>query len=242
MLIFSTCFGQINEVDSQGRKQGEWGKLYEGTRVLKYRGKFNNDKPVGEFIYYYKSSKIKAVINHEEKSSRSVAYYYYENGKMMSHGVFRNQIKDSLWINFSSDQYLSNTETYKSGKLNGEKTVYYIPEDINDKSQTPSAVYIYKNGFLDGKFIEYFNDLRVRTTGQYVNNKKEGIWFRFQTNGKQKSLVRYKNDRIHGWCLAFDTFGKESGRQYYYMGELIKGERLKKRMNQMKSEGINPNE
>lgn len=93
MLIVSTCFGQINEVDSQGRKQGEWVKLYEGTDALKYRGMFNNDKPVGEFIYYYESSNIKAVINHEEKSSRSVAYYYHENGKIMSHGIFRNQKK-----------------------------------------------------------------------------------------------------------------------------------------------------
>ena len=84
--------------------------------------------------------------------------------------------------------------------------------------------------------------MKIRTTGQYVTNKKEGVWFRFQTNGKQKSLTRYENGRLHGWCLAFDSFGKESGRQYYYMGELIEGERLKKRMNQIKSEGINPNE
>ena len=148
MLIVSICFGQINEVDSQGRKQGEWAKLYAGTNALQYTGQFIDDKPVGEFVYYYKSSKVKAIIKHELNSLRSLAYYYHENGAMMSYGIFRNQIKDSLWINFSSAQYLSNTETYKYGKLNGEKTVYYIPEDINDKSQIPSAVYMYKFIFI----------------------------------------------------------------------------------------------
>lgn len=241
-LIISICFGQINEVDSQGRKQGEWAKLYEGTRVFQYKGQFKNNKPVGKFVYYYKSSKVKAVINHEEGSTRSLAYYYHENGAMMSHGIFRNQLKDSVWINFGPSQRLSNTETYSNGKLNGKKVVYYVPEDVHDKNQIPSGVYLYKNDMLDGKFTEYFNDLTVKGTGQYVNNKKEGIWESYQANGKKMTLTRYKNGHRHGWCLGYDEYGKEAGRQYYYMGELIEGERLKERMAHMKSKGINPND
>jgi hypothetical protein len=56
------------------------------------------------------------------------------------------------------------------------------------------------------------------------------------------TLTRYKNGRRHGWCLAYDSFGKESGRQYFYMGELIEGDRLKARMAHMKANGINPND
>jgi len=235
------CVGQLNEVDSQGRKQGEWAKLYTGTNVLQYNGQFKDDKPVGEFVYYYKSSKVKAVVKHEKNASRSIAYYYHENGAMMSHGVFRNQLKDSVWVNFGVSQRLSNTETYVGGKLNGEKVVYFVSKDVGNKSQVPSGVYMYENNLLHGEFIKYFNDLAVMETGQYVFNKKNGVWSAFQANGKQVTLTRYKGGVRHGWCLAFDSFGKESMRQYYSKGELIEGERLKKRMAYLKANGINPN-
>lgn len=241
-LICSITFGQLNQVDSQGRKQGEWAKLHKGTKVYQYKGQFKNDKPIGKFVYYYPSSKVKAVIKHDPNSNRSVAFYYHENGSMMSHGIFRNQLKDSVWLNFGPSQRISNTETYKNGKLNGKKVVYYVPEDPHDKSQIPSAVYLYKNDVLHGEFTEYFNDLTIKVKGRYENNKKVGVWDRFQANGKKMTLTRYKNGRRHGWCLAYDKFGKEIGRQYYYMGELIEGDRLKERMAHMKAKGINPND
>ena len=62
--------GQLNQVDAKGKKQGEWGKLYEGSRVFEYKGQFVNDKPVGKFTYYYPSSKVKAIIKHDENSTR----------------------------------------------------------------------------------------------------------------------------------------------------------------------------
>ncbi len=90
LFLFVAFFGlvttaQVNEVDDQGRKQGKWEKLYEGTRVYMYRGQFKDDIPVGKFVYFYRSQKVKAVINHNVvETGRSVAFYYHEeNGKTM---------------------------------------------------------------------------------------------------------------------------------------------------------------
>ena len=51
---------------------------------------------------------------------------------MMSHGIFRDQLKDSIWINFNLSQRLSNTETYLKGKLNGKK-IDYMPSSSEDQ-------------------------------------------------------------------------------------------------------------
>ena len=60
VLLAGTGFAQINQVDSQGRKQGKWEKTHPESAVYQYRGEFKDDKPVGKFTYYYESSKVKA--------------------------------------------------------------------------------------------------------------------------------------------------------------------------------------
>lgn len=244
IFVLATFCGlaQVNQVDAQGRKQGPWQKAYEGARVLEYTGQFKNDKPVGKFTYFYKSSKVKAVVIHEENSNRSKAYFYHENGSLMSHGIYKDQKKDSVWVNFGPSERLSNTETYVNGELHGKKVVYYVPEIVTDKSQIPAAIYHYKNGKLDGEFKEYFDPRNVKTSGQYQNNKKVGIWIQYHPNGNKMTFVRYKDGVKHGWSFAYDESGKEIGKKYFYYGRHLEGKQLKEKMEQMKALGINPNE
>lgn len=240
-FIFLT-FGQINQVDAKGKKQGEWGKLYDGTKVFQYKGQFKDDKPVGKFTYYYPSSKVKAFIKHEENTNRSEAYYYHENGSLMSYGIFRNQLKDSIWLNFGPSQRISNTETYKNGKLEGRKIIYYVPEELADKSQIPSTVCYYKNDSLNGEYIEYFDGKNIKVKGSYDMNKKDGVWTHYSVSGRPMMIFRYKKGVKHGWAYGYDDAGKEIGKKYFYNGRLLEGKILAEKLRQMKELGINPNE
>lgn len=241
-LIAFFSAGQLNQTDAKGKKQGEWGKLYEGTKVFEYKGQFKDDKPVGKFTYFYPSSKVKAVIKHDDNSNRSVAYYYHENGALMSHGIFRNQLKDSIWLNFGPSQRISNTETYKNGKLEGKKIIYYVPELEADKSQIPSVVSYYKNDMLHGEYIEYFDPRNIKVKGAYFENKKDGLWTHYHPNGKPMMIVRYDKGVKHGWMMGYDETGKEIGKKYFYHGRHLEGKILEEKMRQMKELGINPNE
>ena len=57
IVAYSVSFAQ-NKKDSQGRKQGEWKKAYKDVQVYQYIGQFKNDKPYGEFTYFYKSGNV----------------------------------------------------------------------------------------------------------------------------------------------------------------------------------------
>ena len=237
------AFGQeINKTDSKGRKQGPWEKVYPGTRVFMYKGQFKDDRPVGKFTYFYQSSKVKAIINHDQGSNRSVAYFYHEEGTLMSCGIYRDLKKDSIWVNFTPSQRLSTKETYKNDSLHGMKVIFYIPEDPNDKSQRVSATYMYNNGQLDGEFKEYFLSGTVKSKGQYTDNKPSGIWEDFHPNGKRSILTRYKNGVKHGWCIAYDTNMKRIGSQYYYYGRRLEGRELDEKLKQFEKLGIDPND
>lgn len=241
LFIFS-LLAQPNQVDSQGRKQGEWGKTYPESRVYEYIGQFKNDKPVGKFTYYYKSSKVKAIITHANDGSRSEAYFYHENGVLMSFGIYRNYKKDSVWTNFGPSGKISNRTTYKNDLMNGIRIVYFVPEDPNDKSVKVSEYYNYKDGVLDGEFKSYFLSGREKEKGQYKSNKKDGIWEQFHPNGKRSLLLRYKDGKKHGWIIVYDEYGKRIQENYYYYGERLTGEKLERKLKQFEESGIDPND
>ena len=236
-----SSFAQMNQVDSQGRKQGEWGKTYEKSKVYMYRGQFKDDKPVGKFQYFYKNKHVRAVITHDEFSNRSEAFFYHDNSRLMSYGIYRDMKKDSVWINFTPEKRLSSTETYKNGELHGRKVVFYIPFDPNDKSRLASNVYNYVNGKLDGPTKELFENQKVKSKGQYKDNRKVGVWVDYHFGGRRRNTIRYYKGRRHGWCFTYDQTGKELNRVYFYFGKKLEGEALVKKLAEMEEKGIDPN-
>jgi hypothetical protein len=149
--------------------------------------------------------------------------------------------KDSVWLNFTPAGRLSTSETFKDDLLNGKKIVYYVPDNLEDKSRLPTAVYMYANGKLNGESIEYFDTGTVKSKGSYKDDKKVGIWETFHPNGKKMMLERFKDGVHHGWHFAYDEAGKETGKKYYYYGKVLEGKALEEKMRQMKELGINPN-
>lgn len=240
-LLSFLSFGQINQTDAQGRKQGQWMKKYPSSTTVMYQGAFKNDKPIGTFTYKYQSNKLKAIIKHDDNSSRSEAYYYYENGKLMSHGIYRNMKKDSIWVSFNEDGRITMTETYKNDVLNGEKKLYYLPSNPEDRSEIVISVYNYVDGLPEGKFVEYYPTRVVRLTGQYRDHKRVGEWIAYELNGKRMNVEHFYQGKMHGWFIGYDKNGNEAQKRYYHFGRLVKGDELKRLMQQMKEKGINPN-
>ena len=231
-----------NATDSKGRKQGSWQKNYPNSKAIEYKGAFKNDKPVGKFVYYYPSTKVKAVIVHDETSNRSEAYFYHETGQVLSYGIYRDLKKDSVWLNFGPSGRISFKETYSKDVLNGEKIIYFVPEDPSDKSVRVMAKMNYKDGKLEGEYWEYFDIGVLKVKGNYVNNKRHGTWEEFQPNGQPLAFSRYKDGVKHGWCTAHDASGKEINKVYFYYGTMKTGRDLKLLMKQMKEKGIHPDE
>lgn len=241
-VISSLTFAQVvNQKDTQGRKQGVWQKNYPKSRAFEYKGQFKDDKPVGTFTYYYESTKVKAVIKHDEKTGRSEAVMYHENGVLMSKGIYKNQEKDSTWNYYGPSGKLSTKETFLNGKLHGTQTIYYVFEDPNDKRVVPAKVSNFKMGVLDGECVEYFDSGVVKSKTTYINGKKNGIVVINHPNGNPMIKERYKDGIQHGWQTAHDESGKETGKQFYRFGKRIQGKELESYLKQCKEKGINPN-
>lgn len=236
---------QVNQVDSRGRKQGTWVKNFDGKEfghIVRYQGQFKDDKPVGKFVYYYPTKKVRAIIIHDENSPRSEAYLYHDNEQLAAHGIYRNGKKDSVWTNFLPTGHYSSTETYKNDQLNGEKTIFYGPEVTIQKTRLVLRKDNYRNGELNGEFIEYFPDGVVKAKGSYLNGVLNGKVMRYHPNGRPMFEEYWKNRRKHGLWKTFDESGKEEGRKYYKNGLAMEGKNLEKYLQDLKAQGKGPND
>ena len=241
VTVTQNLTAQVNKTDANGKKQGEWMKTYPNSRAFEYKGQFKDDKPVGTFTYFYPSTKVKAIVKHDPNSTRSSAFMYHESGTVVAFGIYRSQKKDSVWTHFGPSGRLSYKETYKNGQLNGKKTIYYIPEDPEDKSERIAKIYTYKMDVIDGEVIEYFDSGSLKSKATYVNGRQEGIFIMNHPGGKPMIEERYKNGERHGWCLAFDEEGKEIGRKFYKGGKELAGKDLDLWLKYCKQKGLNPN-
>lgn len=241
-FCFSSFFAQINQTDSKGRKQGVWQKTYPNSIAFEYKGQFKDDKPVGTFTYFYPSTKVKAVVKHDANSTRSSAYLYHENTLLMAFGIYRNQLKDSVWTHFGPSGRISFKETYKNGKLNGMKVTYYVPEELSDKSQRVARTEMYVNDVKEGEVKEYFENGTLKMEGNYVKGKPNGVITTYHPNGKPMIKERYKYGNRHGWSFGYSESGAETGKRYFRFGDELTGKQLEDWMNKCKAEGKSPND
>jgi len=158
----------------------------------------------------------------------------------MSAGIYRNLKKDSTWINMTPSGRLSSVEEYKNDKLNGLTKIYFIPENPDDKTEIVASELMYKDGLLQGEYKEYFLNRKIKTRGQYDNNKQHGAWEEFQVSGQRAATYRYDHGEKHGYSIAYDEMGKRLKEVFYYHGQPLEGERLEQMLKQLEEKGINP--
>jgi antitoxin component YwqK of YwqJK toxin-antitoxin module len=242
-LIFQLkIFGQINQTDSKGRKQGNWEKKYPNSNVTQYKGQFTDNKPVGVFTYFYPEGQVKAIIEHLKDGHRSKATFYFENKMMLSDGFYFDQKKDSTWVNYNPEGLILSVETYKNDKLNGKKVIYYLEGQIETEKLNPLSVANYKDDKLDGDFKEYFSTGKIKKTGNYSFGKQIGEWKEFYPNGKVYSISKFRNDFLHGWVISFDKEGVEISRFMYQNGERLDEKQLNSYLKMCQEKGIDPNQ
>jgi antitoxin component YwqK of YwqJK toxin-antitoxin module len=239
-LIPFFCFAQTNTIDKKGWKQGAWAKYYPDNKTAIYTGQFKDNKPFGEFRYYFSSGKLKAIIQHQDKNTLSYARFYFENEQLMSEGRYKEMKRDSLWTNHNSQGFIISREMYTLDKLSGLRVTYYLEGQGEDKEKV-LTIENYKDSLLNGSFEAYFMKGNCKEKGGYLKGKKEGEWLTFHTNNVVISRCNYRNGLVHGWTYGYDIKGKLLGKSLYNKGVELKGDELEKYLKYCEKNGIDPN-
>jgi antitoxin component YwqK of YwqJK toxin-antitoxin module len=219
LLISAVSFSQtdVNQKDSQGRKQGKWKQAYKDVKAYRYVGQFKDDIPVGKFVYYFENGNVQAVVHFFNKGTVTRSKMYHDSGYMMAQGKYINQKKDSLWVYYDDRGYLSYQETFKGGKKNGQSVYFYAPRD---GKYYVSRYEYYKNDVLHGEFKEYHENSKLKAKGQYRDGNLHGTVTHYYQNGKIKKVLKYKYAVEHGPWVFYDKKATQIGIKWYWEGVL----------------------
>ncbi len=197
-MLFSVLHAQTetNKLDAKGLKHGLWKGIYEESKRPRYQGTFEHGKEVGLFQFFDDTQKGDLIASREFNTKDNSAYtiFYDQNKNKVSEGKVVNKLFEGNWkyYHYASSSIMTE-ETYKNGKLEGVRTVYFpngkIAEQINYVNNLKQGVYkkfsengivleeaIFKNGEYDGLAIYRDINGNLVSKGIFVQGKKSGIW------------------------------------------------------------------
>jgi antitoxin component YwqK of YwqJK toxin-antitoxin module len=216
MLLPATIFGQApakNQRDDAGKRQGYWEAVDRNGKLV-YSGYFKDDKPAGEMKRYHPSGGVRAVMVYDVGGENARTKFFWQNGALAAEGNYIGTRRDSVWTYYSYyNKKVSYKATYTGGMRNGVSQSFYpdevLAEEIswsNDKKDGPWKQYFdngklkltgeYKNDLLNGAYIIYYSDGKKETEGFYRNDIPDGKWIRYNNNGTVASTIEYADGQI----------------------------------------------
>jgi len=221
LILFSLCINiysqEINQTDSQGRKQGFWQKR-SATGKLVYEGTFKDDRPVGEMKRYHPGGVLKASMIYTTGSDTSSATLYDEKGKLAAKGKYIEQKRVGEWSYYADGRMVS-SEVYENDLKSGVAKTYYQTGELLEQSN-------WKNNFQDGLYTAYEKSGKKYLECMYQQGKREGWSVSFYPSGEMETEVFYKNNLPHGDCKHYDEQGKSDYTLKYENGKLTNPEVL----------------
>mgnify|MGYP003537914774 FL=1 len=150
---------QINDTDINGLKQGYWRSymalMHVGRRNIVYEGMYYNDKQVGVWRKItYTGFVCEIEIFYDTLEFLAERILYYPDGKIKAKGYV-----SSLPVN---------------------DTVFVYDEEKKDLSK---PMYIKEAIMKQGRWIYYYDSGNEESEGQYIADKKKGVWKYYNEKG-----------------------------------------------------------
>jgi antitoxin component YwqK of YwqJK toxin-antitoxin module len=217
LIIFAVSavtFGQqVNQKDSNGKKNGLWQVKYEND-TLKSEGYYKAGKPIGLWKYFYETGQLMAFMEYLTDGVTSNFKLFDESGPRIAEGIYVNGKKDGPWYYYGIDSSKVCDEVYKNGMKNGEEKVYYPKTGKLFQSTN------FSNGKKYGWWKQFYNDGIVKTDGTYKNDTLQGKVVYNYPNGKKNLEGNYVNGLREGEFFVYDEKGKLTETLHYKKGIL----------------------
>lgn len=209
----------LSEQFSLGSDEYYWfGYSEDAIQFSKIEGSMLDGKPVGEWIAYDESGKVKKVVPFDKgEISGTVKNYSYEYPPSKEEDYYWDyepDFGDSLPK--KKTYYLSSEMEYKNGERDG-KTIYYnwLGEKLSEEN--------FKEGYRHGPAFER-NNLAITKMG-YSDGALDGYVQTYLTLPEKDSILLYdlnfQNGNLQGESKAYHVNGNLAKRGFFLNGEPI---------------------
>ena len=180
---------EINRYNEQGEKEGVWklfyndGKLkeertYKSGKLNGYVKQYNNEGYLINAVRYQNDEIVKE--KSESNSNIEIKEEYDSKGNLTFQGGYSFDKPIGIHRYFNSKGEVIKAVTFD---ING----FVISEGI-----------VFTNGVKNGKWIEYYENKKIKSEGYYNNDKKDDKWIYYFKDGKIQQTGNYSNGKLTG--------------------------------------------
>ena len=175
-LVFAGCSLSTKIVESHPNN------VKKSTEI--YNGKIFGSKLIKK-TSYYSSGRIQSETNYSNNKKHGKHISFHENGEIAVLGKYKLGLRSGKWKWKDKNGKVDSIYTFKNDRYHGKNENYF--NGVLQISQR------YREGMMDGKFIEYTELGMVKSKGAYQNNLPYGKWEWFDGNKKIQRIINYKN-------------------------------------------------
>lgn len=168
----------INKIDTEGKRHGQWKGVYEGSKKPRYEGTFDHGKETGTFKFFADDEKSTLMATRIFDANGSCYTTFLDTeGNKVSEGREVNHLQEGEWKYYHhKSKAVMSTERYIKGKLTGIRKVFF------------------KNGIIAEEIT-------------YVNGVKDGIYKKYNEKGKILEEALYSKNNYNGQATYRDVSG-----------------------------------
>lgn len=222
----------FNQFDDEGNKTGKWREYHPNGQMkseIAYKGGLM-DGTAKQFDKDGRLTDINQMNNGSVASDPGgvvmIDLYkeYHNNGKVKLIGGFKNGLKSGIFREYDREGTLVNGFVYVNDTLISEGMVeaggVFVGEWINYyRDGTPKSSGSFVDGKKDGKWIFYYENGKKEQTGQFKENVVTGNWVWYYENGQIKKTEFFnRKGLLEGEQVEYDSLGNELARGEYYNG------------------------
>ncbi len=205
------------------------------------KGKYEKDKPLGNWEFFYVNGNIKSRGNFDDAGKRTGEWiYYHDNSNISGKENYSNGELQGSDVEYHANGNISRNASFVKGAKQGENHDYYASGILKsivvfDKGKESGALKYYYpqgpektiinavNGEINGKMLKYYLNGRMESESNYVAGKLDGKFRSWHDNGNLYAEGVYENDKQTGTWKYYHENGKLKSVQQYVSGE-VEGE------------------
>ncbi|MDI9356440.1 MAG: hypothetical protein QM536_05390 [Chitinophagaceae bacterium] len=163
------------------------------VELFYYIKKYQEPQPYIRNIYWFHKGKRKIIISrnvHKKRGKLLHGPYKKTIGEqVVEEGFFYKGMKHGRWMQFNTKNILISKKKYYKGLFSETKMSYYDVEKTKIKEILPI-----ENDEKNGRYYAFHENGELAAEGEYLFNKRVGIWTEYYDNKKKKREIQYPKD------------------------------------------------
>lgn len=180
-----------------------------------------NNLLIGQSFKIYENDTINLIDAGNKKQGKWIYFFDSNPAQIEKSGIFENNRKKGIWLNYYSNGNLKSEITYKNNRPDGYAKIYYENGKVSEEGIWKGTKWVGKYNFYhengnkayewsfnekgkrSGEQKYFYEDGKLRIKGKWIDGKENGVVTEFYADGNIKSEKHFASGQFNAGTSKF---------------------------------------